>query len=75
LSKSTALGPSSIETVVTAPRRPGTSTETISSAKLPSAVAAWARWYERTAKASWSSRLNAYSRAQRSAQLPMWLPS
>jgi hypothetical protein len=48
-------GPSSVETTVS-PFRPRTVTGAISSAKRPLSIAARARWWERNAQASCSSR-------------------
>ena len=52
-----ARGPSSASTVTVSPRLPlGASTGTSCSANRPSAWAATARWWLRSAKASWSAR-------------------
>src|SRR6476661_3870420 len=53
-------GPSSVSTTVS-PLRPGTVTSTISSARCPASWAATARWWLRSAQASWSSREHAIS--------------
>ena len=61
-----ARGPSSVSTTVS-PLRVLTVTGTISSAKRPAAMAARARSWERTAKASASSRVMPSTRATSSA--------
>ncbi len=53
--------PSSAATSTSSPRRCGIRTPTISAASTPDSVAACARWWERAAKASWSSRVTATS--------------
>ena len=60
-------GPSSASTVCTAPLRPFTSTGTISSRKAPDSIAARARSWDRTAKASASSRAMPSTAASSSA--------
>ena len=57
----------SSQVTVTAPLRCGTVTGTISSASRPSAMAAPARCWLRTANASWSARATLHSAATFSA--------
>ena len=72
-------GPSSVSKTASSSRtRPPSSTQvrstisgTISSLNLPASIAATARWFERSAKASWSSRLTLNSRATFSPVRPM----
>ena len=66
-----ARGCSSVSTTVTAPRRPGTSTGTISPANQPSAWAVAVRCWERRANASWSARETPWSSATFSAVSPI----
>ena len=66
-SSEVSRGCSSTSTTVTAPRLPGTSTGTISSASRPFACALAARCWLRSANRSWSSRRSSKSAATFSA--------
>ena len=63
--------PSSVSTTSGSPLRWGTSTGTISSANLPSLMAAAARSWERALKASWRSRETPSAPLYRSVPRPM----
>jgi len=67
-----ARGPSSELTVIASPFRCGIATGTSSASNFPARWAATARWWERSANSSWSSRLTSYLAATFSAVSPIW---
>ena len=66
-SEASARGPSSDEIVSGSPLRWGTTTDVSSAANFPLPWAATARWCERRANSSWSSRETSYF-----AVSPIW---